>query len=226
MRVGCNFLPKCDAADVGKQDVEDDQVRRLMIDPPQSVDPVRSFLDIEAGQRERRAIHPAKISIILDDQYLMRAGRHDEAMIPEFGTEQTHPSVTRYSRACNFCLEGVSARSSINDLMSKPKVLLIVDRQDLRVRYEMILRFSGYEPIALASSELDEIPADVVAACILTVRRPGDAAVCSRLLANAVPVVRIDPFIRHAREHLPFDVVLPLASEPRQLITALHHLLH
>jgi hypothetical protein len=111
--------------------------------------------------------------------------------------------------------------------MSKPKVLLIVDRQDLRARYEMILRFSGYEPIALdGSAELDEIPSDVVAACILTVRRPGDTAVCSRLLAAAVPVVRIDPFIRHAREHLPFDVVLPLASEPRQLITALHHLLH
>ena len=29
-----------------------------------------------------------------------------------------------------------------------------------------------------------------------------------------------------SREHLPFDVVLPLASEPRQLITALRHLLH
>ena len=111
--------------------------------------------------------------------------------------------------------------------MSRPRVLLIVARQDLRARYEMILRFSGYEPIALDSpADLDEIPAGVVAACILTVHRQRDAAACARLLAAAVPVVRIDPFIRHAREHLPFDVVLPLASEPRQLITALRHLLH
>lgn len=111
--------------------------------------------------------------------------------------------------------------------MSKAAVLLIVDRPDLRARYEMILRFSGYEPVVLNSpTELGEIPPGVVAACILTDHRPGDAAACSRLLAAAVPVVRIDPFIRHAREHLPFDVVLPLASEPRQLITALRHLLH
>jgi hypothetical protein len=66
----------------------------------------------------------------------------------------------------------------------------------------------------------------VVAACILTDHRPAGAAACSKLLAAAVPVVRIDPFIRHAREHLPFDVVLPAASEPRQLISALRHLLH
>ena len=112
-------------------------------------------------------------------------------------------------------------------LVSRPRVLLIVARQDLRARYEMILRFSGYEPVALDSpADLDEVPSGVVAACILTDHRSSDAAACAKLLAAAVPVVRIDPFIRHAREHLPFDVVLPLASEPRQLITALHHLLH
>jgi hypothetical protein len=106
-------------------------------------------------------------------------------------------------------------------------VLLIVARQDLRARYEMILRLSGYEPTPFESpDDLDEIPTGVVAACVATGHPGADAAACSKLLAAAVPVVRIDPFIRHAREHLPFDVVLPLASEPRQLIAALHHLLH
>jgi hypothetical protein len=111
--------------------------------------------------------------------------------------------------------------------MTKPKVLLLVDRQDLRAEYEMILRLSGYEPVAIESAaRLDEIPPDVVAACILGDHGRREAIICSQLLAAAVPVVRIDPFIRHRREHLPFDVVLPLASEPRQLISALHHLLH
>ncbi len=112
--------------------------------------------------------------------------------------------------------------------MSARKVLLIVDRQDLRAQYKMVLRFCGYEPVSLANvADLDDMAGDFSAACILTDHRSSsDAAVCSKLLAAAVPVVRIDPFIRHAREHLPFDVVLPLASEPRQLITALRHLLH
>jgi hypothetical protein len=111
--------------------------------------------------------------------------------------------------------------------MPKPRVLLIVDRPDVRAGYEMILRFCGYEPIVLHTpSELGDIPDGTVAACILTQHRRGDEAACSKLLAAAIPVVRIDPFIRHPREHLPFDVVLPLASEPRQLIAALRHLLH
>jgi hypothetical protein len=112
--------------------------------------------------------------------------------------------------------------------MTARKVLLIVDRQDLRAQYGMILRFCGYEPVSLASAaDLDDqLVGELSAACILTDHRAHDAAVCAKLLAAAVPVVRIDPFIRHAREHLPFDVVLPLASEPRQLITALRHLLH
>ena len=115
----------------------------------------------------------------------------------------------------------------MNDYMKRPRVLLLVDRQDLRLQYEMILRFSGYEPLTVDSpADLERVPSDVVAACILVDHGPGEAAICSRLLAAAVPVVRIDPFIRHAREHLPFDVVLPLASEPRQLIAALRHLLH
>ena len=110
--------------------------------------------------------------------------------------------------------------------MATRKVLLIVDRQDLRAEYEMVLRFCGYEPVSVASiADLDAMAGELSAACILT-DRANDAALCSKLLAAAVPVVRIDPFIRHAREHLPFDVVLPLASEPRQLITALRHLLH
>ena len=111
--------------------------------------------------------------------------------------------------------------------MASRKVLLIVDRQDLRAQYEMVLRFCGYEPVSIANiADLDDMVGELSAACILTDHRASDAAVCSKLLAAAVPVVRIDPFIRHAREHLPFDVVLPLASEPRQLITALRHLLH
>lgn len=111
--------------------------------------------------------------------------------------------------------------------MTKPKVLLFVERPDLRVEYEMILRFSGYEPCAVDDfSDVEPVPSDVVAACILGDHGPWEADLCSRLLAAAVPVVRIDPFIRHGREHLPFDVVLPLRSEPRQLITALRHLLH
>ena len=111
--------------------------------------------------------------------------------------------------------------------MSRRKVLLIVDRPDLRAQYEMILRFCGYEPVLPTEGmNLDEVAGELAAACVLTDHRPGDAALCSKLLAAAVPIVRIDPFIRHAREHLPFDVVLPLGSEPRQLITALRHLLH
>lgn len=111
--------------------------------------------------------------------------------------------------------------------MSARKVLLIVARQDLRAQYEMVLRFCGYEPVSLADvADLDDMAGEFSAACILTDHRSSAAAACSKLLAAAVPVVRIDPFIRHAREHLPFDVVLPLASEPRQLITALRHLLH
>ena len=112
-------------------------------------------------------------------------------------------------------------------MSARKKVLLIVDRQDLRAQYEMVLRFCGYEPVSIANiADVDEMAGELSAACILTDNRATAAAVCSKLLAAAVPVVRIDPFIRHAREHLPFDVVLPLASEPRQLITALRHLLH
>ena len=111
--------------------------------------------------------------------------------------------------------------------MASRKVLLIVDREDLRAQYQMVLRFCGYEPVSIANiADLDDMAGELSAACILTEHRPSAAAACSKLLAAAVPVVRIDPFIRHAREHLPFDVVLPLASEPRQLITALRHLLH
>jgi hypothetical protein len=116
--------------------------------------------------------------------------------------------------------------SRMKDYMRRPKVLLLVDRHDLRLQYEMILRFSGYEPIVMEPGDLDEPPSEVVAACVLTGHGPGDAVICSKLLAAAVPIVRIDPFIRHPREHLPFDVVLPVASEPRQLITALRHLGH
>ena len=113
------------------------------------------------------------------------------------------------------------------DLMQRPKVLLLVDAPDLRMQYEMTLRFSGYEPHTIDSiGDLDALPSDVVAACILADHGRREAAICAQLLAAAVPVVRIDPFIRHGREHLPFDVVLPLASGPRKLITALHHLLH
>ena len=115
----------------------------------------------------------------------------------------------------------------MNGHMKRPKVLLLFDAPDLRARYEMILRFCGYEPIAAESmTDLKHAAADVSAACILADHGPREAAMCAQLLAAAVPVVRIDPFIRHGREHLPFDVVLPMASEPRQLITALHHLLH
>jgi DNA-binding response OmpR family regulator len=111
--------------------------------------------------------------------------------------------------------------------MKRPKVLLLLDAPDLRAEYEMILRFSGYEPVTVESlADLQDGASDISAACILADHGPREAAMCTQLLAAAVPVVRIDPFIRHAREHLPFDVVLPMRSEPRQLITALHHLLH
>ncbi|HXW05874.1 MAG TPA: hypothetical protein VD833_11620 [Vicinamibacterales bacterium] len=110
--------------------------------------------------------------------------------------------------------------------MARRKILLVVDDPELRTRYELVLRFCGFEPLALSTdSALDHVPADVVAGCVLTDHRADREAVCSKLLAAAVPVVRIDPFIRHAREHLPFDVVLPACSEPRQLITALRHLM-
>ena len=110
--------------------------------------------------------------------------------------------------------------------MPSRRVLLIVDRPDLRAQYEMILRLSGYEPVSVDGRDLPAISADVVAACILSDRGRSDADLCSRLMRAAIPVVRIDPYIRHGREHLPFDVVLPLRGEPRQIITALRHLVH
>src|SRR5262249_10295897 len=108
--------------------------------------------------------------------------------------------------------------------MKRPKVLLVVDDGELRARYELVLRFSGYEPIAVdGSASTEQIPHGVVAACILA-DRPSVDGTCANLLAQAAPVFRIDPFTRHPREHLPFDVVLPATSEPRALIAALRHL--
>jgi hypothetical protein len=110
--------------------------------------------------------------------------------------------------------------------MSQPKVLLVVDDGSLRARYELTLRFSGFQPVAIASTEKFDRPAKgVVAACLLTDHRTDVSGIYSTLLAWAIPVVRIDPFIRHAREHLPFDVVLPASSEPRRLISALRQLM-
>jgi hypothetical protein len=108
--------------------------------------------------------------------------------------------------------------------MDRPKVLLAVPDGELRARYELILRFCGLEPVAVSPGELQELPEGTIAGCVLNDHHSGVEGLCSRLLAAAVPVVRIDPFIRHAREHLPFDVVLPASSEPRELIAALRHL--
>ena len=109
--------------------------------------------------------------------------------------------------------------------MAAKKVLLLVDDGELRARYELMLRFCGFEPVAVTSrSSVEVIPGDLIAACVLTDHSPAVERLCRHLLDAAVPVVRIDPFIRHAREHLPFDVVLPASGEPRQLIAALRHL--
>jgi hypothetical protein len=110
--------------------------------------------------------------------------------------------------------------------MSQPKVLLVVDDGGLRAQYELTLRFAGFQSVAISSSDtLDRPPRGVVAACLLTDHRTDVGAIYSTLLAWAIPVVRIDPFIRHAREHLPFDVVLPATSEPRRIISALRQLM-
>jgi hypothetical protein len=111
-------------------------------------------------------------------------------------------------------------------LMSQPKVLLVVDDDGLRAGYELALRFSGFQPVSISSSEtFERPPRGVIAACLLTDHRTDVRAVYSTLLAWAIPVVRIDPFIRHAREHLPFDVVLPATSEPKRIISALRQLI-
>ena len=111
------------------------------------------------------------------------------------------------------------------DLMTSPKVLLVVHDGDLRAQYEGVLRSFGFVPVSLREGESLKSPPDgVVAGCVLTPNHTGDPT-CARLLDAAVPVVRIDPHIRHAREHLPFDVVLPASGEPRQVIAALRHLL-
>ena len=116
-------------------------------------------------------------------------------------------------------------RSNIGSLMDRPKVLLVVADGELRARYELILRFCGLEPVAAASGkELQELPQGVIAACVLTDHHAEVERLCGRLLGAAIPVIKIDPFIRHAREHLPFDVVLPASSEPRELISAIRHL--
>ena len=108
--------------------------------------------------------------------------------------------------------------------MDRPKVLLVVPDGELRARYELVLRFCGLEPVSSPDGELQDLPEGTIAGCVLTDHHPGVERICARLLAAAIPVVRIDPFIRHTREHLPFDVVLPASSEPRELITALRHL--
>jgi hypothetical protein len=110
--------------------------------------------------------------------------------------------------------------------MGQPKVLLVVDDGGLRAGYELTLRFSGFQPVAVSSSEtFDRPPRGVIAACLLTDHRTDVSAIYSTLLAWAIPVVRIDPFIRHRREHLPFDVVLPATSEPKRIISALRQLM-
>ncbi len=111
-------------------------------------------------------------------------------------------------------------------LMSQPKVLLVVDDGELRARYELTLRFSGFQTVAVSSSEhFEKPPRGVIAACLLTDHQTDVSAIYSTLLAWAIPVVRIDPFIRHPREHLPFDVVLPAAGEPKRIISALRQLM-
>jgi hypothetical protein len=111
------------------------------------------------------------------------------------------------------------------ELSQQPKVLLVVDDDELRARYEMVLRLCGFQPVWVSShAALDQMPDGLHAACVFSDHRPAREAICAQLLALAVPVVRIDPFIRHGREHLPFDVVLPATSPPRRLITALYHL--
>ncbi len=119
---------------------------------------------------------------------------------------------------------GGTGGGNISDLMARRKVLLVVPDGELRARYEMALRFCGLDPVHVPEGALERIPGGVMAACVLTDHHPGIQALCDRLLAAAIPVIRIDPFIRHAREHLPFDVVLPASSEPRDLISALRHL--
>jgi hypothetical protein len=110
-------------------------------------------------------------------------------------------------------------------LPEQPRVLLVVDDDELRARYEMVLRLCGFQPVWVSSqAALEPLPDGLIAACVFSDHRPAREAICARLLASAVPVVRIDPFIRHGREHLPFDVVVPATGSPRQLITALHHL--
>jgi len=110
--------------------------------------------------------------------------------------------------------------------MSQPKVLLVVDDGGLRARFELTLRFSGFHPVAISSSErFLRPPRGVIAACLLTDHRTDVRAIYSTLLEWAIPVVRIDPFIRHAREHLPFDVVLPATGEPKRIIAALRQLM-
>ena len=110
--------------------------------------------------------------------------------------------------------------------MSQPKVLLVVDDGELRARYELTLRFAGYQPLAISSgAPFERPPRGVIAACMLTDHQTDVSGIYSTLLAWAIPVVRIDPFIRHPRAHLPFDVVLPATSEPKRIISALRQLM-
>lgn len=228
MCVRGDFLAEVQAADVRKDEIEHDDLWRILVDLPQRIEAVACVVYLEAGQRQRGAVHTPPFRIMINEQNLVRARRHDSWMIR--ASPARNKLIRRLSSRAAVVEDAWTnraTRDTIWEYMSRPRVLLIVDRPDLRAGYEMILRLSGYELLSLeAPADLDHVPADVVAACILTDHGPAGAAACSKLLAAAVPVVRIDPFIRHAREHLPFDVVLPVASEPRQLISALRHLLH
>ena len=110
--------------------------------------------------------------------------------------------------------------------MGQPKVLLVVDDGGsagwVQTGAEILRLPAG----SISSSEtFVRPPRGVIAACLLTDHRTDVRAIYSTLLAWAIPVVRIDPFIRHRREHLPFDVVLPATGEPKRIIAALRQLM-
>ena len=56
-----------------KHQIEHDQIRRVVIDKPQGLDPVSRFLDVVASDRERHPKKPSQLVVVFNDQNSLRA---------------------------------------------------------------------------------------------------------------------------------------------------------
>ena len=63
-----DFVVHIQAAQIWQHQVEHDEVRRLLVDLPQGMEPIGRFANEVPRQRERRPKGRAQIMVVLDDQ--------------------------------------------------------------------------------------------------------------------------------------------------------------